>query len=226
MDREGSGDEPILSRFVTDSLYSDTYPHEIQRYDNWCAIAAFFDGDGTVSASIRKDTVHIKLEFSDNWFPQIVQIRDFLVRQGVATTSIYLSKGHAFLFHISKRDGILLAARAMLNTHCLFKKRHELAWVVDYFEDKITGTDFIERLNDSVRAYNRTGKIRHADIPYVHSVGARQRYLRVASRRRLLSDEQKEQIAIDRWVSGMTYAALSSKYGVSITVVRRALGLH
>jgi Mor family transcriptional regulator len=112
----------------------------------------------------------------------------------------------------------------MLATRCCFKKRRELEWVLQYFGDKLTGTDFIERLNDDVSCGNRTGKIRHVDIPYLHSEGSRQRYLRSAAKRRVLSEEQKRQIVIDRGFAGMTLARLAEKYDVSITTIARAVG--
>ncbi len=125
---------------------------------------------------------------------------------------------------IASRAGVIAAARAMLATQCCFKKRRELEWVLQYYENKLTGTAFIEKLNDDVICGNRTGKIRHVDVPFLHSDGGRQRYLRSAARRRVLTEEQKRQIVFDRGLAGMTLARLAAKYGVSITTIARAVG--
>jgi hypothetical protein len=192
-------------------------------YDNWCAVASFFDGDGCVVVGPKKDTLFVKLEFSDNWRPQLEQIQLFLHSQGISTGKIFKSKGGAYVFVVVRQDCVITAATAMLATTCCFKKRRELEWALQYFEDKLSGTDFIERLND-VNCGNRTGKIRHVDIPYLHSEGRRQRYVRMAAARRILTEEQKRQIVIERGLKGMTLARLAAKYSVSITSIARVVG--
>ena len=193
-------------------------------YDNWCAVASFFDGDGCVQVGPKKDTLVVKLEFVDNWRLQLEQLLVFLHSGGISTGQIKKKKGGAHEFVIVRQAGVITAAVAMLATRCCFKKRRELEWVLQYFDDRLTGTDFIERMNDDVRCGNRTGKIRHADVPFSHSVGSRQRYLRIAMRRRVLTEEQKKQIVTDRSVGRVTLARLAAKYGVSITTIARALG--
>ncbi len=196
-------------------------------YTNWCAIAAFFDGDGSICGSPKKDVIRIKLEFADNWRPQVEQIDTFLRSQGIKPAKIFLSVGNAYSLYLSSNASILATCKGMLSrSDCLYKKRKELIRAVDYLEDRITGTQFIESLNESVRLGNRTGKIRRVDIPYTYSEGLKQRYYRMAARTRLLTDEQKRHIVNDRTANKMTYASLAKKYGVSITTIVRALRGH
>lgn len=109
-------------------------------YANWCSVAAYFDGDGSVCGSPKKDVVRIKLEFSDNWRPQVEQIAAFLRFQGIKPAKICLSVGNAYLLYLSSNASILATCKGMLSqTECLYKKRKELAAVVDYLEDRITG---------------------------------------------------------------------------------------
>ncbi|MDV3243597.1 MAG: hypothetical protein LYZ66_00310 [Nitrososphaerales archaeon] len=176
---------------------------------------------------MRKDTVHIRLEFSDNWRPQIEQIKEFLNSQGIPTGGIHKMAGGAFALVVSAQSGLIKAVTKMLeHSGCLHKKRDELLAVLEYLTDRITGTEFMERLNRSDELGNRVGKIRHVRIPYTHAEGSRQRYERSATKRRLLTDEQKKQIVIDRQLGTMTYRELAAKYGVSITVIATALGKH
>jgi hypothetical protein len=193
-------------------------------YDNWCAVAAFFDGDGCVQAGPKKDTVFVKMEFADNWRPQLQQLQAFIRSRGIPTGEIKKMMGGAYHFVVASQEGVISAARAMLATRCCFKKRKELEWALQYFDDRLTGTAFIEKLNDNVSCGNRTGKIRHVDVPFLHSEGSKQRYFRSAARRRVLTEEQKRQIVIDRGLRGMTLAGLAAKYAVSITTIARVVG--
>jgi hypothetical protein len=77
-------------------------------YDNWCAVASFFDWDGCVQAGPKKDTIFVKLEFADNWRPQL---RDFIRSKGISTGQIKKMKGGAFHFVVASQEGVISAAR-------------------------------------------------------------------------------------------------------------------
>ena len=51
-------------------------------------IAAYFDGDGSVSIRVRKFTLTFSLEFSESYLPQLVQVRAFLTAEGISTRPI------------------------------------------------------------------------------------------------------------------------------------------
>ncbi len=85
----------------------------------------------------------------------------------------------------------------------VFKKREELKAVVDYLGSRITGTEFVDVLNESVRIGNRTGRIRIVHIPYTRRSGQalrreemRENVVRFLLKKRLVStgviDEIKE----------------------------------
>jgi hypothetical protein len=125
---------------------------------------------------------------------------------------------------VSTNSDILLASKAMLAQEgCLYKKRTDLKSAVDYLEDRIAGSQFIEAINESVREGNRVGKIRQCGFPFIYSEGFRQRYVNSAATNRVLTDEQKKQIAIARTAGGLTYEKLAAQYGVSINTIARAV---
>lgn len=70
---------------------------------------------------------------------------------------------------MSRADSVYKMAKMM--RPYLFKKREDIDAIIDYLDDKITGTRFAELFNESVSKGNRTGKIRFLDIPYTRSDG-------------------------------------------------------
>ena len=108
-------------------------------YDNWCAVAGFFDGDGGIDVEARANTIHWVLNFVDNWAPQLVQIKHFLEGQGVSVGAVRAAGTGGYKIEVAEIESLRKCARMMLSGTCLFKKREELQIMMDYFDGKVTG---------------------------------------------------------------------------------------
>ena len=86
--------------------------------------------------------------------------------------------------------------------HC-YKKRFELSLVIDYYENKISGTEAIVGFNSAVKSAIRTGKIRNLEIPEKFEEGKKEARARTVRGRKLLPDSTE----ITRDASNITGAA-------------------
>ena len=104
-----------------------------------------------------------------NYRPHIEMVREFGVSEDVRPWNIYLDTSNAWKIRVSRGDSVHLMATMMLPY--LFKKKDEVKAVIDYLDSRITGSNFVEVLNESVRIGNRVGKIRIVDMPYTREEG-------------------------------------------------------
>lgn len=199
-------------------------------YDNWCAVAAFFDGDGCVDIEVRKYTLHWVVSFTDNWRPQLLQIKQFLEAQGLDVGAIRPTGMGAVRFQVAAIESLIRFARGVLETRCLFKKREELQIMLAYFDGKVTGDQVIEFLNQEVRDGARVGKLRTTRLPFTYIVGRRV-YKKGCKRigpstLAVLTEEEKEEIR-SRYVNqGLTMYQLAPLYEVSpSTIFKTVRGL-
>jgi hypothetical protein len=200
----------------------------VNSYTDWKQVAGYFDGDGSSDFKIGKKIIFVRLHFTENYRPQLEAVQKFLNSQGIETETITdtlrgasrLSAGR----FVSVRE---MAIRMLPHT---FKKREELQAILDYFGNRITGTQLIGAMNRSVRLGNRTGKIRIADVPFTREQGQSLDKAEKAagSRRRginnqILSDEVLEQIRSD-YIGGVaTNGELAKKHGVRPATISRAV---
>jgi len=133
-------------------------------------------------------------------------VNEFLASQGVIAWRYVRTPG-AWKLGIGRAESVRKAASAMLPF--VFKKREELKAVVDYLESRITGTQFADVLNESVRIGNRTGRIRIVDIPYTRIEGQRLRkeemrenIVRFLAQKRTITTGLVDQIRESALVSG------------------------
>jgi hypothetical protein len=63
-----------------------------------------------------------------------------------------------YMLQIASPQAVLIAAKEM--ARFCFKKRKELQAAIDYYENKITGTELLATFNELVRSGIRLGKIR------------------------------------------------------------------
>jgi hypothetical protein len=167
-------------------------------YEDWREVSGYFDGDGSTDYLPRKWVLHPTLSFADNFLPQLDMLNEFLVREGI-TTWRYCRMLGAWKLGIGRAESVRKTACSMLPF--LSKKKDEVKAVVDYLENKITGTQFAEALNESVRIGNRTGSIRTVDIPYTRREGQtfrktemRENIVRFKAKNRIITDGVVEQI--------------------------------
>lgn len=203
---DGPGVQPASPKEIEEAT-NDVLP-----YDNGCAVAAFFDGDGGLDIDVRKSTLHWVVNFTDNWAPQLAQIKRFLESQGVSVGAIRSTGMGAYKIEVAAIESLVKFAKGALWTSCLFKKRRELQMLLDYFGGRVSGNQVIESLNGEVRDGIRVGKLRTAYVPLTYQE-ARGLFM-VGYKKKVLSEEQKSEIR-NRYVKeGSTIYQLAPAFGV------------
>jgi hypothetical protein len=197
-------------------------------YDNWCAVAGYFDGDGGLDVDVRRHTLHFVLNFVDNWPPQLWQIKLFLEREGVRVGAVRRAGIGGFKVEVAAIESLMRCAEAMLETRCLFKKRRELEMMLSYFKGSATGNQVIEFLNDEVRNGIRVGKLRAPpNLPYNYAEGLRiykKGYKRIGpSTLQALTEKEKEEIRKSYVNDGPTIYQLAPIYGVSPSTIFKTI---
>jgi hypothetical protein len=133
-----------------------------------------------------------------------------------------------FKVEVAAIESLMRSAEAMLETRCLFKKRGELEMMLNYFNDKVTGNQVIEFLNEEVRNKIRVGKLRlSSDVPCTHSEGLRiykKGYRRIGpSTLQALTENEKEEVRKSYVNDGSTINQLAPVYGVSPSTIFKAV---
>jgi len=197
-------------------------------YEDWKQVAGYFDGDGSTDLKIGKRVIFMKFTFTDNYEPQLRAVDKFLKHQRIETERISSTQNGASRLGVGRYEGTREMAVEML-PH-VFKKRTELQAVLDYYDNRITGTQLIEVMNRSVRIRNRTGKIRMADVPFTREEGQELDKVEKGNNARemglknqLLSDDVLEQIRLDIISGRATNGELAKKYGVNPSTISRAV---
>lgn len=132
-------------------------------YTLWAQVAGYFDGDGSVH--LRTDSLVVlrfALVWVDNSFDQLLQLRSFLCSQGIGLGDVLRQGFGVSRLQIASPRFALLAAKQMIPFS--FKKKEELRIVGDYYEDRITGTEAIGKINEAVRRGVRIGDIRPLSV--------------------------------------------------------------
>jgi intein/homing endonuclease len=192
-------------------------------YSSWAAIAGFFDGDGSVDLSARAYTLHWVLSFSDNWLGQIEQIREFLANHGINVKNSRRNGIGGWICEVKEISSMMAMAQEMLRSGGIYKKKRELQMLIDYYSDKVTGTEVLEAFNSEVRHGIRVGKIRYTEMPYTHSEGlARARYAS-SFEQKALNEIETQNLINDYLTKDVTGKSLAGKYDVSEATVSRIL---
>lgn len=197
-------------------------------YGDWRQVSGYFDGDGSVDFDPGKWVLFPRLSFSDNYRPQLDMLKVFLVSQNVKTWNMFHDTCGAWKFGVAQAESLHIMA-SMMWPFC-FKKRNEMKAILDYLDNKITGSQFVEVLNESVRVGNRTGKIRFLDVPYRRDEGHMLRKIEAANhargmgmRNRLLNDDEVEEVRRSVISGEATNGELAKKYGVRPATISRAV---
>jgi hypothetical protein len=202
--------------------------HEhLECYQDWRQIAGYFDGDGCVDFDSGKWVLFPKFTFTDNYFPLIEMLKTFLVSHGIQTQDVSFFMG-AWRLGVAQSTSLLRMA-VMMWPHCS-KKRAEVKTFIDYLQNRITGSDFVQVLNESVRSGNRTGKIRTASIPYTREQGQVLRKQEVVEQakmmgcgNRVLSDDLANEIRIAFASGRFSQGKLALMYGVGDSTISRTI---
>lgn len=160
-------------------------------YDDWKQVSGYFDADGNATYDPGKWVLFPKLSFIDNFRPQITMIQEFLISQGLKVWGNNQVSGGAWKIGLSRADSVYMMA-TMMRPH-LHKKQEDIESIIDYLDNKITGTLFAELFNENVRKGNRTGIIRFVDIPYTRRDGQILRKIENAEQARQMGKRSKRQ---------------------------------
>ncbi len=197
-------------------------------YNDWKQVAGYFDGDGCADFDAGKWVLHPKLSFSDNYQPHILMIRDFLRARDIVVWGLFHDVGGAWKVGVGQARSV----RKMAVRMCpyLFKKRAEVKAILDYLDDRISGTQLVNVFNESVRSGNRTGRIRRLNIPHTRGEGQRLRRIESANqarmmgvRNQILPDNVLEQIRRDLTTGVATNSELARKWGANPSTISRAV---
>jgi hypothetical protein len=209
------------SHSVVDSVHPEILTP--RGYKSWAAVAGFFDGDGSVDLTAGAYTLHWVLSFSDNWLEQIEQVRELLSAHGINVRKPRRNGVGGWTCEIKEISSMKAMAVGMLRSGGIYKKKKELQLLIDYYSDKVTGTEVLEAFNAEVRLGIRIGKIRNSGMPYTHSEGlSRARY---ASRfeQRTLNTIETQNLVNEYTTTNLTGKSLARKYDVSEATVSRIL---
>ncbi len=159
---------PIIEKFT---YLEDGEPRPL----SWEYVAAFFDGEGSIDVTARKQSVDVSVRITQVDQSILEAIAKFMRAHEVTGLGVYRhSRNHRHIIHslvISTNDGIENALRAM---HPFLRvKRVQSRATLDYLKDKITGDDFVRIINDEIRTGRRAGKVRYINQPFTRSEGIR-----------------------------------------------------
>lgn len=193
-------------------------------YNNWNQTSGYFDGDGAVIPLIQYYNLLFHLTWSDTYLPQLEQLKTFLVSEGFHPAQITDSTA-AYFLPLYRQDEVLTAAKMMLPF--TYKKWYDLQTLVAYLENRITGSEAMDRMNDSIKAGSRSAPIRYVHMPFLRNEGAYAgRVLgarRAAESRKVLNHEQIQEMIKCRQ-AGMSVKELLTRFGVGKDVVYRVIG--
>jgi len=189
----------------------------------WCYVSGYFDGDGCVDVDPRKYTLHWVVSFTDNWFDQVQRVKIFLESQAVKVGNPKTTGMGAWKIKVSEIGSLRKMGTAMLRCGALYKKEKEIRLLLDYYENRITGNEVAEALNEEVTKGVRIGKIRRIDIPFTHSQGLEQRMKASVSATRALADQEQKRLMKDHVEKELSGKELSPMYGVSEATVSRII---
>ncbi len=126
---------------------------------------------------------------------------------------------------VNRKKYVLEISKLML-PHC-FKKKDELALVVNYLEDRVTGNEVLLTFNKRTLLGYRKGKVHRLTIPYLHSEGVakamRENAAKGAKARTVISPEEGTEIRAKLASKQLSRTALAREYGVSVTAIRNSL---
>jgi hypothetical protein len=183
MDNESSHDDQL----VADARAS------CSGYSSWEQVSGYFDGDGGLRITVGQFTIQILIVWSETDYEQLQHIAEFLIRRRILPEGPYLRRGKgksndAYMLAISVKGGALIALKSML-PH-VDKKRGQVKAAIDYLEDKITGDEFIARINAEVERKKRRAPRRpflsgRPGLPYSKNEGLQKRAALAAAQVRL-----------------------------------------
>jgi hypothetical protein len=124
----------------------------------WEQVSGYFDGDGGLKITIGQFTIQVLIMWSDTDHEQLEHIDEFLMKRRILPEGPYLRRGQgksndAYNLLLSVEGGGLVALKCM--RPFVDKKRGQVEAAIDYLEDRITGDEFVRRINVEVKRKKR-----------------------------------------------------------------------
>jgi hypothetical protein len=140
-------------------------------YSTWEQVAGYFDGDGSPKVHVGVYAITLTVSWSDQDREILEHINQFLSQRGIVGKIGQFRRGHSVYYelHVSEGRNALLVLKEML-PH-LDKKWSQVKAAIDYMENRITGNQFVEVLNDAIFAKKRSSSLRVAKLPYTKHQG-------------------------------------------------------
>src|SRR6267143_2716877 len=183
-------------------------------YRTWGEIAAYFDGDGALKVHTGMYVLTLEGSFSDQDLEQVRAVDLFLKKRGIlGCLSKYVNKksGPYYELGIPEGQNLVLMLKRML-PHSI-KKRSQIRAAIDYLENRTTGNEFVEAMNEAVRYRKRSSEIKFPNLPLKKREGVLAARRSARSGKRALNHDELLMLKRDR-ESGMTWVALGKKYHV------------
>lgn len=195
-----------------------------QTYHDWRQVAGYSDGDGCNHVYYSRYTLRFTVTWCDSTLQQLSQLRTFITSCGIRPAPKITFTSGAYVLIIGDQAEVLKTATELLPF--VFKKKDEFQTIVDYLEDRITGTEVFKRfkaLQDlGMREKNRYPSNGEINIPYRRSEG-HMLGKSTGGRPRILSMAQIREIQYARNTLRETLEHLAAKFGVSTFTVKSAL---
>jgi len=117
--------------------------------------------------------LRLGVRFADTWKPQLEAIRIFLGKQGIALGPVGTEKRKdgrlMYRLDVGQVRSVIKVMRSLLPL-CV-KKHEDLRISLDYFENKTTGDEAVERYNFQISIGRRRGIRKTAHLPYTREEG-------------------------------------------------------
>ena len=162
-------------------IASNGFMRQVKAYCSWRQVAGYSDADGSVH--LRTDSpvvLRFGLVWVDNSFDQFLQLRIFLNRRGISIGNVLQQGNGAYSLQVASPKSCLEVAKHLAPFS--FKKKAELMTMIDYYENRIDGTEAIEGFNSAVTSGLRVGKIRPIRIRTNYAEGKKRNRYRVRLR--------------------------------------------
>jgi hypothetical protein len=203
-------------------------------YQKWEQVSGYFDGDGSIKINVNKFTIQIFLLWTDTDFEQLQHIAEFLFRRRIVPVGPYVMRrqgkaNHGYNLILSVEGGALVALKDMLPF--VYKKRGQVEASIDYLEDKMTGDEFIKRINREVERKKRRAPRRpflsgDRHMPFTKSQGLQQRSALAAAQLRAkhglnFSQQELDEIRNATFIDKTPIRQVAKQYGVSWSSIWR-----
>jgi hypothetical protein len=199
---------------------------ERRGYSTWEQVAGYFDGDGCPKVHVGVYAITVTVTWSDQYREMLQRINQFLSQKGVVGKMGRFRRGQSVYYelHVSEGRNALRVLKEML-PH-LDKKWSQVNAAINYLENRITGNQFIEVLNEAIRTHQRSSSIKVVNLPYTKRQGKHIGKSKGGRKGRVMTQNQIIDAKVKRNLRGLTFRELAEIYDVAPSTIHRSLTLY